>query len=171
MEKTGYATLEIKRIINPNKKDIRHVLWGSLTLDITAHVGDTVGVVSDRDFAIGMFGTNAKTLGGWPKQYLETGLESVVIDRNMNRRQQSAFRHYFQVSAALPTEFGSILQAYTRDYTVERVFDPWEAQEEKSLLPVPALTDDLASAGQLVGSKVVVFGERSRKEPVRRISF
>ena len=74
----GYATLEVKSIDNPNNLDIRNVLWGPLLTDIVASVGDQVGVVSTRDFALGMFGTNVKTTGGWPQEYADIGYRANV---------------------------------------------------------------------------------------------
>ena len=53
VEKAGYATLELTSVTNPDSKDIRLVIWGPLTTDITENIGETVGVVSNRDFAIG----------------------------------------------------------------------------------------------------------------------
>ena len=63
VEKAGYATLALQTVTNPNGKDIRFVLWGPLATTLTEHVADKAGVVSNRDFAIGMLGVNAKTRG------------------------------------------------------------------------------------------------------------
>ena len=67
----------------------------------------------------------------------------------------------FPICNATPTTFGSILQTYTRDYTVERVFTPYAAVNSRWQqvgLPVAPLTGSLATHGQLVGSKMAVFG-------------
>ena len=159
VRKPGYATLEVTAIANPEDKDIRLVLWGPLATDISAHVGETVGVVSDRDFAIGLIGVNARTLGGWPQQYPQTGLEAEAVG---GAGQGGACRHDVAVCAALPATFGSMLQAYTRDYSVERVFKPWSAVGVEAPLPVAPLDGDQALHGQLVGSKVALFGVTRR---------
>ncbi len=159
VQKPGYATLEVTAIANPEDKDIRLVLWGPLATDISAHVGETVGVVSDRDFAIGLIGVNARTLGGWPQQYPQTGLEAEAVG---GAGQGGACRHGFAVCAALPATFGSLLQAYTRDYSVERVFKPWSAVGVEAPLPVAPLDAEQALHGQLVGSKVALFGVSRR---------
>ena len=155
VQKPGYATLEVTAIANPEGKDVRLVLWGPLATDISAHVGETVGVVSDRDFAVGLVGVNARTLGGWPQQYPQTGLEAEAVG---DAGQGGACRYDFAVCAALPTTFGSMLQAYTRDYSVERVFKAWSAGGNEGPLPVAPLTGEQARHGQLVGSKVALFG-------------
>ena len=70
-------------------------------------------------------------------------------------------RNRFWVCNATPTTFGSILQTYARDYTVERVFTPYAnsgARGSDVALPVTPLTGTLATHGQLVGSKVALFG-------------
>ena len=159
VRKPGYATLEVTAIANPEDKDIRLVLWGPLATDISAHVGETVGVVSDRDFAVGLIGVNAWTLGGWPQQYPQTGLEAEAVG---GAGQGGACRHDVAVCAALPATFGSMLQAYTRDYSVERVFKPWSAVGVEAPLPVAPLTGEQALHGQLVGSKVSLFGVTRR---------
>ena len=159
VQKPGYATLEVTAIANPEDKDIRLLLWGPLATDITAHVGETVGVVSDRDFGIGLIGVNARTLGGWPQQYPQTGLEAEAVG---GAGQGGACRHGFAVCAALPATFGSMLQAYTRDYSVERVFKPWSAGGVEGPLPVASLAGEQAAHGQLVGSKVALFGVARR---------
>ena len=81
VEKPDYVTLEVTSITNSNDKDIRIVLWGPLTTTITENVGDKVGVVSNRDFAIGMMGVNSKTIGGWPMEYRDIGYANDAFRR------------------------------------------------------------------------------------------
>ena len=165
VEKPGYATLELTSVSNPNSKDIRLVLWGPLTTDIDENIGDQVGVVSERDFAIGLFGTNARTRGGWPQQYEAAGFESMEVGGHIDypdRWRTRVCRNNFEVCAAAPMTFGTILQAFTRDYTVERLFDPWSIARRYAPRPIPPLTGNLAEHGKLVGSKVAVFGVERR---------
>ena len=160
VEKAGHATLDLTSVTNPDSKDIRLVIWGPLTTDITENIGDTVGVVSNRDFAIGMFGVNAKTTGGWPKDYDHLGFRSSAVGGNPGAWRTRLCRNRYWVCNASPTTFGSILQTYTRDYTVERVFTPYANGGRRGdvALPVTPLTGNLAMHGQLVGSKVALFG-------------
>ena len=162
VEKAGYATLELTSVTNPDSKDIRLVIWGPLTTDITENIGDTVGMVSNRDFAVGMFGVNAKTTGGWPRDYDELGFRSSAVGGHSGRWRTRLCRNQFWVCNATPTSFGSILQTFTRDLTVERAFLPFATggtgRRGDTALPVTPLTGDLAMHGQLVGSKVALFG-------------
>ena len=163
VEKAGYVTLELTSVTNPDSKDIRLVIWGPLTTDITENIGDTVGMVSNRDFAIGMFGVNAKTTGGWPRDYAQLGFLSNLVGGDALWFRTRLCRNLFWWCNAAPTTFGSILQTFTRDLTVERVFAPasprpWGWRGIGEPLPVTPLTGTLATHGQLVGSKVALFG-------------
>ena len=166
VEKAGYATLELTSVTNPHSKDIRMVIWGPLTTDITENIGETVGLVSNRDFAIGLFGTNAKTTAGWPRDYAQLGFLSNLVGGGARWFRTRVCRDLFWWCNAAPTTFGSILQTFTRDLTVERVFAPetarpWGtggANDDGEPLPVTPLTGTLATHGQLVGSKVALFG-------------
>ena len=164
VEKAGYATLELTSVTNPDSKDIRLVIWGPLTTDITENIGETVGVVSNRDFAIGLFGTNAKTTAGWPRDYAQLGFLSNLVGGGALWFRTRVCRNLFWWCNAAPTTFGSILQTFTRDLTVERVYAPasprpwgW-GHDDGEPLPVTPLTGTLATHGQLVGSKVALFG-------------
>lgn len=160
IEKQGYATFRLKSIANPGNLDIRNVIWGPIIVDIVALVGDLVGVASNRDFAVGMFGTNPKTTGGWPFEYRDIGHRADVIDTPQEFGRNGRF--WYEISAARPHSFGTVIQAYTRSYTVERSFRRWGWQHF-STGPVPALTGRNASYGTLTDSKVAVFGV-ARKE-------
>ena len=126
VEKAGYATLELTQLANPQHKDIRLLLWGPLSADITESIGETVGVVSNRDFAVGLFGVNARTaiLGGWP-----------VDDANEWRwalAKAAAFDAGFAWVDAVADEdnHAAALRAEVQDWreaTLARVFD-WPAR-------------------------------------------
>ncbi|MCY4421495.1 MAG: fibronectin type III domain-containing protein, partial [Acidimicrobiaceae bacterium] len=179
----GYATFELVAL-QDGGLDVRVVVWGPLISDVVGSVGSFVGVVSSADFAVGMFGTNAKTVGGWPEEYLSLGYRSEMVgvpDPTGSYQWRRNGRNPYVVSAAVPTVFGSVVQAYTRDYSVERVFDPGEGGWVGSnvLRGVAALSGSVAHYGSLVpsvgcegvptgcsGSKVAVFGvARDRAAP------
>ncbi len=158
VEKPGYATLAVTALHNPAGKDVRHILWGPLSTSITESVGETVGVVRGRDFAMGLFGTNAKTLGGWARAYPATGLKSLAAGEDTAGDVRTVAQD-FATAAAVRTVPGSILQAHTQDYTQGRMVEvaPTGGQEGRRRW-VPALTGEFATAGQLVGSQVALFG-------------
>ena len=165
-KREGYATLEVVEIDNPARRDIRNVLWGPLVSDIVALVGDYVGVVSTRDFAMGMLGANAKTTGGWPSEYSGIGYRANVVGGADHAGEFGRNgRFWYETSAARTLTFGSVIQAYTRDYSVERVFEPWNWLNFKVKKPVPALTGELADYGTLKGSKVILLGVARKADP------
>ena len=68
-----------------------------------------MGVVSNPDFALGMFGTNAKTVGGWPQEYISLGYRSEMVGGHNQWRRNG--RNNYVLSAAVTTTFGSVVQA------------------------------------------------------------
>ena len=161
VEKPGYATLEVTSIVNPDGKDIRLVLWGPLPTTLTETVADKLGVVSNRDVAVGLLGVNAKTLGGWPMQYPAPGYAAQAVGGAPAGALQRAVRDGHGASRAVITTFGTALQAYTQDYTTARLTNPLVVPGDDSVRPLAALAEvaaDLAAAGQLVGSKVALLG-------------
>ncbi len=105
------------------------VRWGPYPTTIDETVGETVGVVRDGQYAIGIQTLNVKTLGGESKY---------DDDRDIGRG-----------STALTKDFGSILQAYTRDRSKVRMGTVWGYENVK----IPAYND-----GGVVGSKIALFG-------------
>ena len=48
---------------------VSHVLWGGFTTAITDTIGETIGVVRNRDFAFGIQSLNVHTIGGRPEEF------------------------------------------------------------------------------------------------------
>lgn len=127
------------------------VLWGPYPTTIGAVVGETVGVVRNPVYALGIQALNIKTLGGFP------GAEDDVMpmynlfagadfsDIATEHRDKDLFRG----DTAKPTEFGSVLQAFCRDRRIERVIENWG----HSRYVAPAYDD-----GGVMGSRIALFG-------------
>jgi hypothetical protein len=105
-------------------------LWGPIPTSIRKTVGEVVGVVRDGEFAVGIQALNAKTLGGYPEN-----------------DEGSADRPY----AARPTDWGSVLQAYSMDRSKPRRIAVWSKRAPN--MPVPAIPGET-----VVGSKIALFG-------------
>ncbi|MCA9196251.1 MAG: hypothetical protein KDA87_01895 [Planctomycetales bacterium] len=126
--KTSHLTFEIVRA--EPLEAIERVQWGVAT-KIHDHVGEVIGVVRNERFAIGLLGLNVKTLGG-PADHPE--------GRDVSRGR-----------AAMSTDWGSSLQAYSMDRSRPRHVDVWGGQFPRMpVLPIPGET--------VVGSKIAVFG-------------
>jgi hypothetical protein len=125
--KATHATFELLSV-EPKEK-VELVVWGPYPTRIKETIGETVGVVRDDRWALGIQSLNVKTLGGFP-----TAENDVMPGRG---------------DTARATEFGSVLQAFTRDRSRDRVVPNWG---HHSYL-VPAYHD-----GGVIGSKIALFG-------------
>ncbi|GAA1939186.1 NEW3 domain-containing protein [Kitasatospora viridis] len=144
--KNGYATLEVTSVDAPKGVDVQTLLWGPLTTTITQTIGETVGVVRDNDFAIGIHGLNDKSVGGWPTEDNDLSFPDGPTKVGVSDWPFGWF-------SASQTDWGSVLQAYTYDYTKARTRNPgWNNITSQD---VPALTGDDA---QIKGSKIALFG-------------
>ena len=128
-EEGEYATLELLSISNPQNKDIRVAMWGPYELTIDEQVADVVGIAYSRDYAIGIQALNVKTFAGAPYEFTGDAdvsafdRSALAVDPELGGAiggTRVALNTYWQ-SAARLTSFGSVLQAYSRDYTASRV--------------------------------------------------
>ncbi len=108
---------------------IEAVLWGPINTTIRETIGEVVGVVRDRDFAIGLQTLNTKTCGG-----------KLVNDEGTTGGRTTA--------TAEP--FGSSLQAFIVNQARDRVMTVWPQHKN---VPVKALP-----GFELEGSALAVFG-------------
>ncbi|MFC1634641.1 hypothetical protein ACFL5Z_07335 [Planctomycetota bacterium] len=125
--KATHITFEIVSV--EPEEGVELVIWGPYPTRIKKVVGETVGVVWNNSFALGIQTLNVKTLGGYP-----TTENDVMPGRG---------------DTAKPMEFGSVLQAFTRDRRQNRVVSNWGHEK----YCVPAYDD-----GGVTGSKVALFG-------------
>jgi hypothetical protein len=149
----SYATFEITQLVEGSGVDVRTLYWGPVTTSISKTVGEIVGVVSNSDFAIGIHGLNDKTLGGW-----------VHEDKALSYYDPSfEYLMPFDWNAAYETPWGSVLQAYTYDYTVPRTryagqFGTSLWMPDQPVPVIPAGPPGQPSDGEIVGSKIALFG-------------
>jgi hypothetical protein len=126
-ENAGYLRFELVKAV-PSEA-IEAVLWGPINTTIRETVGEVVGVVRDRDFAIGLQTLNAKTCGG-----------KLVNDEGTTGGRTTA--------TAEP--HGSSLQAFIVNQARDRVMTVWPQHKN---VPVKALP-----GFRLEGSALAVFG-------------
>lgn len=124
---TTHVTFELVSVDTDEKVDL--VVWGPYPTLIEEIVGETVGVVRNDTFALGIQALNVKTLGGYP-----TAENDVMPGRG---------------NTAEATGSGSVLQAFTRDRSEDRIISNWGYEHYF----VPAYED-----GGIVGSKIALFG-------------
>lgn len=126
-QKAEYLRFELLEVVRP--EDVEAVLWGPLNTTIGETVGEVVGVVHDRDFAIGIQTLNAKTCGG----------------KLVNEEGTTGGR-----TTATAEEFGSSLQAFTVNQARDRTMTVWNLYKN---VPVKALP-----GFELEGSALALFG-------------
>jgi len=127
------------------------IVWGPYPTTIGRIVGETIGVVRNGRFAIGIQALNVKTLGGYPESdddvmpmyNIFDGTDYADIDES--KRGKKLFRG----NTARPTDFGSLLSAFTRDRSEDRIIENWGHEK----YGVPAYDD-----GGVIGSRIALFG-------------
>jgi len=125
--RTTHVSFEVLSVDSTQRVEL--VVWGPYPTRIGDTIGETVGVVRNDRFALGIQTLNVKTLGGYP-----TVENDVMAGRG---------------DAAQSAPFGSVLQAFTRDRRADRVVSNWGHESYF----VPAYDD-----GGIVGSKIALFG-------------
>ena len=147
IKKERYLTLELTSITK--EKEIELVLWGPFETNIKETVGETVGVVRNTDFAIGIQALNKRTLGGYPSMEDDSTPSFDIFGTTSLVDISDSLNILYRGHTALPKEYGSSLQAYTRNRDKERVIKAMGHDHYVA----PAFKDE-----GIVGSKIALFG-------------
>ena len=147
--KPAYAVFEVVEVHPPD--GIELVLWGPYPTTIGEIIGETVGVVRNPAFAVGIQALNVKTLGGYPNSADDAEGESSDDDQGNypDLSPELLKGQHFRTDTARRTEFGSVLQAYCRNRNRARVVATWGHEKYEA----PAFAD-----GGVLGSKIALFG-------------
>ncbi|MFB7416242.1 Ig domain-containing protein [Streptomyces sp. NPDC056121] len=148
-----HCTLEVVGVTAAPGVDVQTLLWGPLPTVITRTIGETVGVVDDGRFALGVRPLNDKTVGGWPNEHLAYGFGPDLI-WNPYGLQTGEKDEWLASNVAAKTSWGSVLRATTYDYSRVRTRQRTNGYEIP-LGPLPA------PEGRIVGSKIALFGSDS----------
>lgn len=145
----GYLTFELVSIDKAD--EIELIVWGPYCTKVSETIGETVGVIQDKSFALGIQALNPKTLGGYPWSENDCLPQIDIFEDGNFEDISTENRRYvlYRVEAAKPTDFGSSLQAYCRNRTEERIIENWGYDKYRS----PAYND-----GGIIGSKIALFG-------------
>jgi len=132
--KSTHLVLEIIKAAPESKIDA--IIWGPYPNIIAKTIGEIIGVVRDGEVSLGIQVLNIKTMGGdYPSAEGSTWARGI---------------------AAVPSKWGSKLQAYSINRDRNRFVDAWGGLYKN--MPVKALKGET-----VVGSKIAVF---SCKEPM-----
>ena len=128
ISKNTHLVLEIIRAAPESKIDA--IIWGPIPNTISKTIGEIIGVVRDGEISLGIQVLNIKTLGGdYPTREGSTWARGI---------------------AAVPSKWGSKLQAYSINRDRDRFVDAWGGLYKN--MPVKALKGET-----VVGSKIAIF--------------
>lgn len=147
IKKDRYLTLELASITKED--EIELVLWGPFETTIRETVGETVGVVRNKDFSIGIQALNKRTLGGYPTLEDDSTPSFDIFGTTSLVDISDSLKILYRGHTALPKDYGSSLQAYTRNRNKERVISAMGHEQYVA----PAFKDE-----GVVGSKIALFG-------------
>jgi len=129
---------------------INAVIWGPYETKSNKSVGETIGIVQNDSFTIGLQALTIKTLGGYPwKADDHLPQMDIFSQENYDVTKKVKRGVLYSVEAAMPTATGSSLQAYTRNRDKDRVIENWGHTK----FVAPAYDD-----GGLRGSAIAIFG-------------
>lgn len=145
----NYLSFELVQLKGAEKLDL--VLWGPFPTSIADSIGEVVGVVRDKEFAIGIQALNVKTLGGYPnaESDVEPSYDIFESGNTVDIKAEDRTKLLFRGDVARPTSYGSIMQAYCRNRNTNRVVENWSHK----FYQAPAFED-----GGIIGSKIALFG-------------
>ena len=129
--------------------EIELVMWGPYPTTIRRSIGETIGVVRGERYAIGLQGLNAKTIGGAAADEHDQMPSYDIFAGSDYTDVEEGVKELYRGDAALLTDFGSTIQAYTRDRSKDRVIENWGHPR----FVAPAFDD-----GGVVGSAIALFG-------------
>jgi hypothetical protein len=165
--KNDYLRFELLSVEPRN--GIQAVVWGPYSTTIDEKIGETICVVRNNDFAIGMQGLNIKTIEGLPDADNSGGFvveplpgqevsdsirrltgTKLSIDVNKDGDMPPYVRLY-RGAAAVKTPAGSELRLFSRDYRIPRIIQVWEGPVNNKQYIEPIDVD-------FTGSAIAIFG-------------
>ncbi len=124
-------------------------LWGPFPTTIGETVGETVGVVRNSRFALGIQALNLKTLGGYPTFEDDHELSYSIFRTSSYVDVSEKVKVLYRGQTARPDPCGSVLQAYCRNRNRTRLVPVWGHPR----FVVPPLDD-----GGVPGTAIALFG-------------
>jgi len=145
--KATHLVLILKEITGADSLDL--IVWGPYPTSISETIGETVGVVRDSVYAIGIQALNLKTLGGYPTEESDIEPSFDIFETNSLIDVADSVKVFYRGQTARKEAFGSIIQAYCRNRNKERMISNWA----HDFYVAPAFDD-----GGVIGSSIALFG-------------
>ncbi len=167
--KDAYLRLELLSLEPRNDADA--VVWGPYPVAIDEKIGETICVVRNKDYAVGMQALNINTIEGLPDgddnggggafidplpgQQLPDSLKDKIgqkVDVNVNiTGDMPEYVRLYRGSAAVKKPFGSELRLFSRDRRKPRVIKNWLGNKDHVQYAEPIDVD-------FAGSAIAFFG-------------
>lgn len=145
--KESHLVLTLEKITNADSLDL--VVWGPFPTSISETIGETVGVVRDSTFAIGIQALNLKTLGGYPTEENDSDPGYDIFETNSLIDVADSIKVFYRGQTARKEPFGSVIQSYCRNRNKERIISNWAHE----YYVAPAFYD-----GGVTGTSIALFG-------------
>ncbi len=148
--KESHLAFELAALSDTGRVEL--IIWGPYPLAMDEVIGETVGVVQEGVFSVGIQALNPKTLGGYPWNENDCMPQIDIFGQDdYSDLKEGGDKRYvlYRVEAAKPTSYGNSLQAYCRNRNRERVVENWGHTH----YTVPPFDD-----GGVVGSRIALFG-------------
>jgi len=167
--KGDYLRFELLSL-NP-RNEVEAVVWGPFPTTINEKIGETICVVRDEKFAIGLQALNINTIEGLPDgddnaggggvieplpgQQLPDSLKNKIgqkVEINVNvTGDMPDYVRMYRGSAAINKTYGSELRLFSRDRRIPREIHNWQGQIGHIQYVEPVDVD-------FVGSAIAMFG-------------
>lgn len=147
-QQPDYLSFQLTQLTDAINTEL--VLWGPYPTNISDTIGEVVGVVRNKDFAIGIQALNVKTLGGYPsaESDIQPAYDVFEGGNKVDVAKDDLHKQLFRGDVAKANDFGSALQAYCRNRHKDRIIENWSHPQYLS----PAFDD-----GGVTGSKLAIF--------------
>jgi len=145
--KPTHLILKLEEITGADSLDL--IVWGPYPTSISEIIGETVGVVRDSVYAIGIQALNLKTLGGYPTEESDIEPSFDLFETNNLIDVADSIKVFYRGQTARKESYGSIIQAYCRNRNKERIISNWAHE----YYVAPAFND-----GGVIGSSIALFG-------------
>jgi hypothetical protein len=145
--KPSHITFSLEEISGADSLDL--IVWGPYPTRISQTIGETIGVVRDSVYAIGIQALNLKTLGGYPSEESDIEPSFDIFETNSLIDVADSVKVFYRGQTARKESFGSVIQAYCRNRNKERIISNWA----HPYYVAPAFDD-----GGVTGSSIALFG-------------
>ena len=146
-EKESHLVLALRNVTGADSLDL--IVWGPYPTIIGEMIGETVGVVRDSIYALGIQALNLKTLGGYPTNESDVEPSFDIFETNSLIDVADSVKVFYRGEVAKKEKFGSVIQAYCRNRNKERIVPNWN----HDYYVAPPFDD-----GGITGSSVALFG-------------